>query len=57
MVEKVRLGGDAIPEWGFTQSPFAPKVIQPTRPITRQRHIKPKNKPRLGINPTPLFFF
>jgi hypothetical protein len=34
MVEKVRLGGDAIPEWGFTQNPFAPKVVQPNRLIT-----------------------
>jgi hypothetical protein len=34
MVEKVRLGGDAILEWGFTQNPFAPKVVQPNRPIT-----------------------
>lgn len=34
MVEKVRLSGDPIPEWGFTQNPFAPKISQPTRPIT-----------------------
>jgi hypothetical protein len=34
MVEKIRLSGDEMPELGLKQNPFAPKVIQPNRPIT-----------------------
>jgi len=33
MVEKIRLSGDEMPELGLKQNPFAPKVIQPNRPI------------------------
>lgn len=34
MVAKIRLSGDPMPEYGFTQNPFAPPVLKLSGPIT-----------------------
>jgi len=36
MVEKVRLGGDPIPEYGLRQNIGVPEIVQPSRPVTAE---------------------